>query len=80
MRFQPYFQLSIIILLSDPLVSSSPKQNDKIRNNNFFVCERKNCSRKTDREINWIFDQPEPVFLDDVLRGHFEASHRVHIK
>ena len=80
MRSHNYFRLSVIIILSDPLVSFIPKQNEKIRNNKFFVCERKNCSRKTDREINWIFDQPEPVFLDDELRGHFEASHRLHIK
>ena len=80
MRSHHYFQLSVIILLSDPLVGSISKKKEKIRSNNFFVCERKNCSRKTDREINWIFDQPEPVFLDDELRGHFEASHRVNIK
>ena len=76
-----HYYLFVIINLSDPLDSASAlqKKNPILEKNHYVVCERKHCSQNTEREINWIFDQPEPVFLDDELRGHFEAAHRVNI-
>ena len=63
--------LFLIILISDLNYS-------RIFKTTFLQCELGKCRPKTDREIGWIFDQPEDIYLDSMIQFEFEEGHRVH--
>ena len=63
----------VIILISDFNYSKIVKQT-------FLECELGKCRPKKDREIGWIFDQPEDIYLDSMIQFEFEEGHRVHTR
>ena len=46
----------------------------------YLECEKSFCQNKTEREIDFIFDQPEIFYLDSEISSEFEEAHRLDIR
>ena len=46
----------------------------------YLECEKSFCQNKTEREIDFIFDQPEIFHLDSEISSEFEEAHRLDIR
>ena len=51
----------------------------KIRSN-YTECEKGACQPRTDRDINFIFDQPQPFYYTDHIRTQLDTADRLNIE
>ena len=62
---------TLLLMLSDAA--------KKIRNN-YTECEKGACQPRTDRDINFIFDQPQPFYYTDHIRAQLDTADRLNIE
>ena len=51
-----------------------------INGKKYLECVKGICEDKTEREIQFIFDQPEIMFLNEKISSELEEAHRVNIR
>ena len=72
-----FLYIFVSLILCDSYGAQTNKKLNKIKT--YVECFKGKCLPKTDREIHWIFDQPDPLYLNQEIESELAEGHRVNI-